>query len=154
MRKWFWNLTESPLGEVLALRVYARAIIAKTSNQGHEITQFSPNELGYRHLRLSQQGLTSFFRQYIIDLTNHLAEHLCFGFDVFRHLSRLISLDRYAEGEDFINISKGFNFLTEIDKSSRFDHFLIEHILEHHQDKWVLGQPRYSSHPISYNLLL
>lgn len=145
MQKWFWNRTETPLGEVLALRSYARAINARTSNRGHEIVRFSPSELGFSHIRLSQEGLTIFFRRYIVDLTNHLAQHLCFGFDVFHHLSRQISLERYSEGEDFVNISKGFNFLTDIDQSHRFEGFLIKHALEHHQAEWVLSQPRYSS---------
>lgn len=149
MKKWFWNQSEAPLGDILALRVYARAVASNTSNRGHEITQYPNHDIGIRGIRLGQTDLQVLFRRFIINLTNQLAQDLCFGFDTFQYLSRQIDIQRYSKTEDFTEISKGFSFLTQIDPTHRFDGFLIKHMLEHHQSEWLLAQPRYDISDIS-----
>ena len=136
MKKWITNQSDTPLGDILACRIYGFKVNEMNNGLGQDVLQINPHQLKFKHLLLSQGQLQEFLQKSSIDLAYQLANHLLLDFSIFQHLQPMISLKQASEFEEFTNPSYQFYFLTNNPEADIFENHLLERILDTFQDDW------------------
>ena len=136
MKKWVTNQSDTPLGEVLACRIYGFKVNEMTNGLGQEVLQVNPHQLRFKHLLLSQGQLQEFLQKSLINLAYQLANHLFLDFEIFQYLQPMISLQQASGFEEFTNSSFQFYFLTNNPEADVFKNHLRDKILYVFQDDW------------------
>jgi hypothetical protein len=134
MDRYFQAQTSYPLGDILAVRNYALAIIRQSSSEGHTVTRHGPNELSYQGIRLSSLELGDFLRSYTIDTSKVLID-LLFGFPNWERITRDLNIAEIGRREDWSRNATDFGLS---DPSSPFFDFLGLHAFGPGASEWLL----------------
>jgi hypothetical protein len=87
IKQHFTHQSESPLGDVLASRVYAFRLNELTSLLGGEVIELGPHQLQCKQVRLSQQELQHMCQTNVLDLGHLLTRELLLDFGLFQQVS-------------------------------------------------------------------
>lgn len=137
MSQFFWNETDTPLGDILSLRAYSLALNRVISNTKHEVIRYGPTEIGYKGLRVTQSALQSFLQSYLQHLVQFLSSDLLFHPRNWDEITKNLSLHQIASHEDLGNQSQHWYFLKEPGVNP-FDGYLLQKALQDPQRQWFL----------------
>lgn len=134
MAAYFQAQTSSPLGDILALRNYALAMIRQSSSEGPTVTRHGPHHLAYDGINLRVSALTEFLRLYTLEASRSLVD-LVFGHPSWVTITRELRVSEIGTREDWARGAADFGYSSE---DSPFHDFLANIAFGPRASDWLL----------------